>query len=199
MRFRSTFAVALFAAAAATASAQQAPQGGARIAGTVKSVTASDVVLTTATGDVDVAVTPQTHVLVRQSASVSDIKPGAYLGTSNQNSADGTSGTATEVHLMDDGPNANYAMNNSGLTMTNGHVKSVTQTANGQEMDIDSGQATTRHVVVSADTSISKLGDVGIAGLKPGLEISAVTSPGTDGKPMATYISVRTSAAKPKP
>jgi hypothetical protein len=198
MRCRLTFAVALFTAAAVTAGAQQAPSG-TRIAGTVKSVTSSDVILATSTGDVDVAITPQTRVLVRKPATVSDIKPGAYLGTSNQNSADGTSGTATEVHLMENGPNVNYPMNNSGLTMTNGHVKTVNHTASGQEMDIDYGQATTRHVVVSADTAITTMTDVGIAGLKPGLEINAMTTSATNGKPTATFISVSTPAAKSKP
>ena len=198
MRFRITFAVALLATVSITADAQQAPPG-TRIAGTVKSVTASDVILTTSTGDVDVAVTPQTRVLVRKPASVSDIKPGAYLGTSNQNSADGASGTATEVHLMQNGPNVNYAMNNSGLTMTNGHVKSVNQTANGQEMDIDYGQASTRHVVVSADTAVTTMEDVGLAGLRPGLEVNAMTTLGTGGQPTATFIAISTPAAKPKP
>jgi hypothetical protein len=198
MRIGPALAVALSAVAAVSAGAQQQAPQGTRIAGTVKSVTASDVILATATGDVDVTVTPQTRVLVRQAASVSDIKPGAYLGTSNQNSSDGYSGTATEVHLMDNGPNVNYPMNNSGLTMTNGHVKAVTSSSAGQEMDIDYGQATTRHVLVNKDTSITKMKDVGIASLKPGLEVNAMTTSGSDGKPTATFISVRTPAAKPK-
>jgi hypothetical protein len=198
MRFRITLAVALLTTAAVTAGAQQAPPG-TRIAGTVKSVTASDVILTTSTGDIDVAITPQTRVLVRKPASVSDIKPGAYLGTSNQNSADGASGTATEVHLMQNGPNVNYAMNNSGLTMTNGHVKSVNQTANGQEMDIDYGQATTRHVVVSTETAVTTMEDVGLAGLQPGLEVNAMTTSGTNGQPTATFIAISTPAANSKP
>ena len=198
MRFQLTFAVALLATAAVAADAQQPPPG-TRIAGTIKSVTASGLVLATATGDVDVAMTPTTRVLVRKPAAVSDIKPGAYLGTSNQNSADGASGTATEVHLMQNGPNVNYAMNNSGLTMTNGHVKSVNQTAKGQEMDIDYGQASTRHVVVSADTVVTTMDDVGAAALKPGLEINAMTTSGTNGKPTASFISINTPVVKAKP
>jgi len=198
MRVHLGLTLALLATAAVTVSAQQAPSG-TRIAGTVKAVTASSVTLTTTTGEVDVAITPTTRVLVRKPASVTDIKPGAYLGTSNQNSADGTSGTATEVHLMANGPNVNYPMNNSGLTMTNGHVKSVNQTATGQEMEIDFGQATTRHVVVNPDTAITKMDDVGVAGLKPGLEVNAMTASGADGKPTATFISVSPPAAKPKP
>jgi len=120
-----TFLIAVVALSVQAAGAQQPPQG-ERIAGAVKSITSGDLILATAKGDVDVAITPQTRVLLRQSASASDIKPGAYLGTSNQNASEADTGTATEVHLMDNGPNVNYPMNNSGLTMTNGHVKNVT-------------------------------------------------------------------------
>jgi hypothetical protein len=189
MPVQSTIAAALLAVIAVSAGAQQPGPQGTRIAGTVKSVTPGDVTLATAKGDVEIAVTTQTRVLVRQEASVSDIKPGAYLGTSNQNSAaDGNAGTATEVHLGDNGPNVNFPMNNSGLTMTNGHVKAVTSTPDGKEMDIDYGQRTTRHVLVKHDTVITKMKEVGVAGLKAGLEVNAMTTSGTNGKPTATFI-----------
>ena len=184
-----TFLIAVVALSVQAAGAQQPPQG-ERIAGAVKSITSGDLILATAKGDVDVAITPQTRVLLRQSASASDIKPGAYLGTSNQNASAADTGTATEVHLMDNGPNVNYPMNNSGLTMTNGHVKNVTSTATGQEMDIDYGKDTTRHVVVTTDTRITKMADVGVAGLKPGVNVNAMTTTGADGKPKATFISI---------
>jgi hypothetical protein len=183
---------------AAAADAQQAPQG-VRIAGTVKSVAATDVILTTPKGNVDIAITPQTRVLVRQSAATDDIKQGTYLGTSNQNGAETGTGTAKEVHMMDKGPNVNFAMNKSGLMMTNGHVKSVTHTAKGEEIDVDYGQAQTRHVIVSKDTIMTRMVDLGAAGLKPGLEVSANTTTGPSGKPTATFIVVTTSAAKPSP
>jgi hypothetical protein len=189
MPVQSTIAATLLAVVALSVGAQpQGPQG-TRIAGTVKSVTPSDVTLTTAKGDIDIAVTTQTRVLLRQEASVNDIKPGVYLGTSNQNSAaDSNSGTATEVHLGDNGPNVNFPMNKSGLTMTNGHVKAVTATPAGKEMDIDYGQSTTRHVLVKQDTVITKMKEVGVAGLKSGLEVNAMTASGTNGKPTATFI-----------
>jgi hypothetical protein len=183
------FLIAVVALTAQAAGAQQAPAPqGVRIAGAVKSITSGDLILATAKGDVDVAITPQTRVLARRSASASDIKPGAYLGTSNQNASEADTGTATEVHLMDNGPNVNYPMNGSGLTMTNGHVKTVTPTATGQEMDIDYGKATTRHVVVTTDTRITKMDDVGVSGLKQGINVGAMTTTGADGKPTATYI-----------
>lgn len=184
---------------AATAAGAQQPPKGVRIAGTIKSVAASDVILATPKGNVDIALTPQTRVLIRRPAAADDIKQGAYLGTSNQNGAEAGTGTAKEVHLMDKGPNVNFAMNKSGLMMTNGHVKSVTHTANGDELDIDYGQAQTRHVIVNKDTVMTRMVDLGAAGLKPGLEVSANTTTGADGKPTATFIMVTTSAAKPNP
>jgi hypothetical protein len=182
-------AVALVALTVGAAGAQQAPQG-TRVAGTVKSVTANDVILTTANGDVDLAITPRTRVLARQPGATSDIKPGTYLGTSNQDGTDAGTGTATEVHIMDHGPNVNYPMNSSGLTMTNGHVKSVTTTAKGKEMDVDYGQTTPRHVVVGKDTNITRMIDVGSSGLKPGMDVNAMTTTAADGKPTATFISI---------
>ena len=183
---------------ATAASAQQAPQG-VRIAGTIKSVAAADVILATPKGNVDIAITPQTRVLVRQQAATDDIKQGTYLGTSNQNSAEPGSGNAKEVHMMDKGPNVNFAMNKSGLMMTNGTVKSVTHTAKGDEIDIDYGQAQTRHVIVSKDTIMTRMVDLGAAGLKPGLEVSANTTTGPSGKPTATFIMITTPATKPSP
>jgi hypothetical protein len=67
--------------------------------GTVKSVAADKVVLTTPKGEVTIAITPQTRVAVQQPASASAIKPGAYLGTANQDGPAPDTGTATEVHL----------------------------------------------------------------------------------------------------
>jgi hypothetical protein len=189
MSFYRACLIAAVALTAQAAGAQQAPQG-ERIAGAVKSITSDHLILTTEKGDVDLAITPQTRVLMRQAAGASDIKPGAYLGTSNQNASAADTGTATEVHLMQNGPNVNYPMNNSGLTMTNGHVKTVTATPTGQELDIDYGKATTRHVVVTRDTRIARMADVGVAGLKQGINVGAMTTTGADGKATASFITI---------
>lgn len=188
----------LVALTAAAAGAQQPPTG-VRIAGTVKSVAATDIILATSNGDIDIALTPKTRVLVRRPAAAADIKPGTYLGTSNQDGAEAGMGTAKEVHMMDRGPNVNFAMNKSGLMMTNGHVKSVTHTAKGDELDIDYGQSQTRHVIVNKDTVMTRMVDLGVAGLKPGLEVSANTTKGAGGKPTATFIMVTSPGAKPSP
>jgi hypothetical protein len=189
---------ALIVLTGAAAGAQQAPRG-IPVTGTVKSVAAADVVLATPKGDINIAITPQTRVLVRRPAATDDIKPGAYLGTSNQNSAQAGTGTAKEIHMMDMGPNVNFPMNKSGLMMTNGHVKSVTHTVNGEEMDVDYGKDQTRHVIVSKDTVMTRMVDVGAAGLKPGLEVRANTTAGAGGKPTATFIMITTPATTPNP
>ena len=76
-------------------------------------------------------------------------------------------------------------MNKSGLTMTNGHVKAVTATPAGEEMVIDYGKGTDRHVLVKEGTPVTKTKELGLAALKPGLEISATTSRASDGKATA--------------
>lgn len=199
MRIQLTLAVALLAVIAIPAGAQQRRPQGTRITGTVMSVTASHVMLATANGDVDVALTPHTRVFVREQASISDIKPGAYLGTANQNSASrSNTGTAKEVHLASNGPNVDFPMNKSGLVMTNGHVQTVTPTSGGLEMVINYGQSTTRHVLVKKDTPITRMKDVGVAGLKPGVKVTAMATRGSDRKLTATFILIEPASAAPQ-
>jgi hypothetical protein len=200
MRTHHTFAVvvAVFLAQIAVAQpppGQGGPPRGAPIAGTVKSVSADKLVLATAKGDVTIALTPQTRVTEQRPVSASDIKAGSYLGTSNQNASAPNSGTATEVHLADNGPNVNFPMNSSGLMMTNGHVKSVTPTAGGQEMEVDYGQGTTRHVVVPAGTRVTKMADLDMSALKPNVAVRAMTTKGPDGTQSAAMIMVDSGAA----
>lgn len=199
MRCYPAFAVVLAALIGQVADAQQGLPPGERISGTVKSIAADSVVVVTPKGDVAIEITPQTRVAARQTASESEIKPGAYLGTANQNGAAPDTGTATEVHLADNGSNVNRPMNDSGLTMTNGHVKKVTRTATGQEMDIDYGEGKTRRIVVASGTPITKMADIGIAGLKPGIGVSAMTTTGADGKPVANMIMLESADAQPRP
>jgi hypothetical protein len=190
MRSYPAFVIAVAALMAQVAAAQQGPPLGERVRGTVKSVAADRVVLTTPKGEVSLAITPQTRVTAQQPASASDIKPGAYLGTANQNGSAPDTGTATEVHLADNGGNVNRPMNDSGLTMTNGHVKNVTRTAAGQEMDIDYGEGKTRRVVVKSGTPVTRMAEAGMAGLKAGSSVTALTMTASDGKAIASMIIV---------
>jgi hypothetical protein len=189
MRASSLASLIIALGLASTAAAQQGPQG-QRVTGKVSSVADGEVVIATATGPVHVALTPQTRILKRESARVEDIAPGAYLGTANQTNPDGSSGTSTEVHLMDNGPNVHAPMNNAGLVMTNGHVKSVSTTKAGREIDVDYGQGATQHIVVPENTPTTRMTSAGVGDLAPGEDITALTQPGADQKPTASFISI---------
>ncbi len=179
----------LTAAAMALVAGAAAAQGQAPVIGKVKSVSPGHVVITTATGDVDLPVTSHTRVAARRDASPDDIKVGAYLGTANVTTSDG--GVANEVHLMASGPNvANTPMAQPNQVMTNGHVKSVKTTAKGQEVDIDYGGADTRHVIVPANIPMTYLVD---AALTPGASVIARTIAGADGNPVTNLIQVTSS------
>ena len=182
-------AVAVAAGAALAQTPSAMPSG--QITGVVKSVSPSAMVVTTSSGDVTVGMAAQTRVLKREAAAAGDIKPGAYLGTSNQTAADGVSNTATEVHVMANGPNVEQQMdpqNNPGLMMTNGHVTSVKSSDRGTEMDVDYGGAAPRHVVVPQTAAMTRLVDVGAAALQAGQTVMARTSAGADGKPIAAFV-----------
>ena len=186
--------VATLALASATvAAAQQGPQG-QRISGKVSSASAGEVVISTDSGEVHVALSPQTRILVRETARVQDIAPGSYLGTANQTNADGASGTSTEVHLMDAGPNVHRPMNDKGLVMTNGRVKSVSTTSGGVQMDVDYGDGA-QHIVVPAGTPTTRMTNADARSLVAGEEITAVAQEGADQKLTASFITVSPPAA----
>lgn len=190
-----SFAAALAAGAALAQTPTPNAMASGPITGVVKSVGPNSLVVTTSSGDVTVSMGAQTRVLKRETAALNDIKPGAYLGTSNQTAADGVSNTATEVHVMASGPNVEQQMDpqhNPGLMMTNGHVTSVTTTNKGAEMDVDYGGAAPRHVVVPQTAAMTRLVDVGASALQPGQQVMARTSAAADGKPLASFVLIGT-------
>jgi hypothetical protein len=193
MRTQSIVGLAIVLGLASAAAAQQGPQG-QRITGKISAVTGSEVVIATASGDVRVMLSPQTRILRREAARVADIAPGAYLGTANQTNADGASGTSTEVHLMADGPNVHRPMNNSGLVMTNGHVKSVSTTAAGVQMDVDYGDGA-QHIVVPANTPTTRMANADAKDLAVGEDITAAAQPGADKMLTASFITISAPAA----
>lgn len=189
------FLCAAAALGLATAAAAQPGPPGQRIAGTVSSVSPTELVISTSSGPVRVGLSPETRVMKREDAKPGDIAAGAYLGTANQTNADGSGGTSTEVHLMDNGPNVNAPMNNAGLVMTNGHVKSVKTTSAGRELDIDYGQGTTRHVLVPAGTPTARISNVGLGGLSVGETVTAMAQPGAGQTPAAMAVIIEPPAA----
>jgi hypothetical protein len=196
MLVRAVLAAAIAALSVATAQAQTSPYAALqRFTGPIKAVSADHLVITASGGDVDLVVTPQTRVSIGKVASAAEIKPGAYLGTANLEAPDG--GKATEVHLAESGPNVHFPMDKAGLMMTNGHVKSVTTTAKGEEFDLDYGAGKTRHVVLPPNTPVTRSVPGDLSMLKPGLKVTVSALPGPDGKLAARYVSIPDPAAKP--
>ncbi len=185
-RFALAVALALLAASAQAQSELPPPVVAEPVSGVVKAMGPDQMVLTTAKGEVKVLVKPETRVVVSKATSASEIKTGAYLGTSNVTGP--TGGEATEVHLMEDGNNVHYTMDaDKHLMMTNGHVKSVETTAKGQEMDVDYG-AGVRHVVVPSTIPVTRMVDTPISSVKVGTSVKAYVRSPKDGKPFASYI-----------
>ena len=177
--------LALAATLALAMSVAHAQSQDQRVTGKVKSVAADHLVVSTEKADVDLLLTRETRISKSEKASAAQIKSGSYLGTANQNVEDG--GRATEVHLADSGPDVHAPMNADGLMMTNGHVKSVHSTAQGQEMDIDYGKGT-RHVVVPASTPITKMIPQDRTALTPGVRVTVFRGVGADGKQTARFV-----------
>jgi hypothetical protein len=194
MRASSLFGLLVAVGMASAAAAQQGSQG-QRISGKISSVATGEVVITTTTGAVQLALTPQTRILRRETARVEDIAPGAYLGTANQTNADGASGTSTEVHLMDTGPNVHRPMNDQGLVMTNGRVKSVSSSKTGLQIDVDYGDGA-QHIVVPAGTPTTRMSNAGPTDLAVGEDITAAAQPGADQKLTATFITISPPASR---
>ena len=156
------------------------------ITGTVKTLSDGHVVVVTAGGEVSVRMTSKTRVFSQVKVSAPEIKTGSYLGTANVDSAAG--GVATEVHLMDDGPNvANTPMPAPNTVMTNGHVKSVVSTPKGQEMEVDYGGSQTRHVVVPQNTPVSRMAPTTLA-VGDAVTVRAATD--GDGQMVAGFVLV---------
>jgi hypothetical protein len=192
--------MAVAALIAQVAMAQQGMPPGERVSGTVKSVAADNVVLTTPKGEVTIALTPQTRVMAQQKASSSDIKPGSYVATANQDGKEPNTGTSTELRVSEGGGRGvNRPMNDSGLTMTNGNVKSVTRTAAGQVMDVEYEAGKTRRVTLPDSIAVQRMVTLDMTALKPGVSVNAMTSKGADGKDVANMIQIDSAGAQPRP
>ena len=90
---------------------------------------------------------------------------------------------------MADGPNVHTPMNQSGLVMTNGHVKSVTTDKGGVQMEVDYGDGA-QHIVVPAGTPTTRMSNADAKALAVGEDITAAAQPGADQKLTATFITI---------
>ena len=190
MRIPMAAVAATFAMLAAGSALAQSPPG---VVGPIKSVAGDDIVVATASGDVTVTLTPQSRIFQSRPITATDLKDGVYVGTTNKDAGEAT-GHATEVHVADGGPAFQAEWGAPGVMMTNGKVKSVTQTAKGQEFDVDYSTGV-RHVVAAPGTPITRNVAADRSALKPGVSIRASVKD-ADGKKLVQYIGINPAPAK---
>ena len=180
--------------------------------GVVSAASATSVTITSQGAPATYALMPATNIMVTHKGTLADIKAGAFLGTTNVPSADGT-GASTEVHIFPPGvkmgegdrpmpaaagPGATRMTNgtvsaasSAGATrMTNGAAGKVSTGPEGVQMDV-AYQGGTRHIVVTASTPISVMSAGTPEMLKPGTKVLVGHAPVAGGGDTASFINVQ--------
>jgi len=184
-------------------------------AGTVQTASATELTINSQDMPASFQLSPGTVIMVAHAGTITDIKPGSFIGTTNVPSADGT-GQSTEVHIFPPGvkmgegdrpmgasPGASASRMTNGTVsaaapasdasasrMTNGSVGAVASAAAGLEMDVAyaGGQ---RHIVVPASTPVMVMSSGTTQLLKPGVKVLVGAVPVPNGTPTASFINVQ--------
>src|SRR5690349_23636928 len=130
----------------ASSTASTSSDTSAMVRGTVSTASPTQVVVSTANGNVTVAVTPPLTVYSRQSARLADVKDNVFIGVTTVKQPDGSE-KATEIHIfaeelrglgegsrMMTGGNAGNRMTNGAVSssrMTNGTASAPSRMSNG--------------------------------------------------------------------
>lgn len=169
-----------------------------RVAGTIKSVDDSALVITTAGQDLTLKIAPNTRVLLNSPATQADIDRNAFIGASAVKTADGRL-TATEIHIF---PEAMRGLGEGHrpwfapqLTMTNGNVVDVggslvtRETQSGTMTLTVSYAGGQQQIAVDASTPITRVEPGSIASLRAGNAVSCLVRLG-ENEAIAQLISV---------
>jgi hypothetical protein len=188
-----TFGLAFIALAALPANAQDAAP--TRVRGTIESVDGATLKIKPATGPaLTLHLTDGFKVVDAAKASLTDIKPGSYVGIANQVSADGKQ-DAVEVHIFPE------AMRGAGegqrpwdlgksSKMTNGSVGSKVMGVDGQNLEI-TYKGGTSTIQVRPNTQIMLFGPGTASDLKVGAHVFVrEAKPAADGVLQSGYIVV---------
>ena len=181
------------AMAASPASAQDAAPK--RLRGTIESVDGATLKIKPATGDdVTLRLTEGAKVVAAAKGSLTDVKPGSYVGIANQVGADGKQ-DAVEVHIFPE------AMRGTGegqrpwdlgksSKMTNGAVGSKVMAVDGQNLEI-TYKGGTSTIQVRPNTQVMLFGPGAATDLTTGAHVFVRDAkPGADGVLQAGYIVV---------
>jgi hypothetical protein len=143
----------------------------------------------------NVLVTDKTEIVFTQPITISDIKPGDFLGVTSAKGADGTL-TAFEIRRFPKPVNPGHRSfdGRDDQTMTNATVSAVVQAPKGRELTL-TYEGGLQKTVVPEDASITMLVPGERAHFVPGAIVNLTATPGADGQLTAQRIQV----SKPKP
>lgn len=172
-----------------------AQSGGGRLRGTIDSVGADGLNMTTRSGTkAHVTLPPGVRVTFVVAARMADIQPGSYIGTAATREPDGTL-RALEVHVFPPSMRGRgegfrpFDVEGGGeATMTNGTVGNLVTTT-GRVATVTYGNGEKR-VLIPDDVPIVSFEDADRSALTPGAKIIASGSRGEDGSLVAATINV---------
>ena len=182
----------LAAALAAAASAQPQPAAMRRtppVNGTIEALSGRMLTInTTEHGEVAVQLPGQVRIVEQRPASLAEVKPGEFIGTTAVQGADGKL-RATEIHIFPESMRGvgegHYPMGAPATTMTNGNVEAVAGNV-AQSAGASGGAERLRisyrgghsQVLVPPTVSVTlmRVGDSSM--LQPGAQVTVLLAPG---------------------
>ena len=189
----------LLAAAVAIVAQPAAPQP-AVIRGVVASLKPGQVTVRPRTGKpIVVDLTPDWAVQVTKPISVTEIKPGSFIGTTEMPKSE-TTGRSLEVHVFPPGVKVgegHYGWNlRKGSMMTNGTVGQVTVGPKGRELQISypTGQ---RKVVVPPNVPVVQITGGDRSMIKTGVQVFLLAFPKPGGGQITGALAIGENGAKP--
>lgn len=190
-------AVALAVTSTAVA---QVPAGSTMVRGVVSDVQPTQITVKPKSGKpVVVGLTQNWRVSVTKPISVSEIKPGSFIGSAEMPKSEGV-GRSLEVHVFPPGVKlgeGHYGWDKKkGSMMTNGTVGNIAVSKNGRELEVDYG-AGKRKVIVPKNVPIVQIGPGERSQLKKGAAVFLVAAPGPGGKLVTNSVSIGADGSRP--
>jgi hypothetical protein len=173
-------------------------QNTTRIRGTIARLDGDALTVKTREGkEVKIQLAPDTTVAVAKGASLSDIKPGTYVGSAAMKRADGTL-VAKEVHTLPPQAPAGHMPWDlePGSTMTNANLAGVAKASGGQEITLEYKDGSQK-ILVPPGTPIVMFVPGDRSALKPGETIFTTARVDADGKLSTQRIQVSKDGVRP--
>jgi hypothetical protein len=192
----------LFGAVAALSTASAQTPEVVRVRGEVVSFDgASTLVVKSRTGaDVTVRLGEPLRLLGVVKASVADIKPGVFIGTTTVQK-EGSASRSLEIHIFPESLRGTGEGDRPwdlvpGSSMTNGSAGNAVDSVEGKTITVNY-QGGSRTVVIQPDTAIVSYVPIDKSDVKPGVKVFAITQKGADGTLSASALSVGKNGVAP--